>query len=149
VSSSIVLTPIGVVHSAVDQPLDCAGSGIKARIELDASRFKPASLAGLGDFSQVEVVFAFHRVAESDIRYAARHPRARTDWPAGGIFAQRGKDGPNCIAATVCRLMSAQGLGLDVEGLNASEGTPVLDNKPCRSEFGPREETRQPAGATE
>src|SRR4051794_34551528 len=118
-SSVIVLSPIGIVHSDVDQPVDLAWGRIRSRIDLDACRFTSASLLGLEEFSHIEVVFAFHRVPESEIHYGTRHPRGRTDWPAVGIFAQRGKDRPNRIGVTVCRLISVNGLTLEVEGLDA------------------------------
>jgi tRNA-Thr(GGU) m(6)t(6)A37 methyltransferase TsaA len=148
-SSSIVLTPIGVVRSAEDQPVDRAWGGVRCRIELDASRFGADSLKGLDEFSHVEVVFALHRVVASDIHYRTRHPRGRTEWPAVGIFAQRGKDRPNRIGITVCRLVSVQELTLEVEGLDAIEGTPVLDIKPYMTAFAPRGEVRQPSWAIE
>jgi tRNA (adenine37-N6)-methyltransferase len=147
--SSIVLTPIGVVHSAVTEPLDHAWGGVISRIDLDAARFQPASLAGLEDFSHIEVVFAFHLVDDGDVHYGARHPRGRTDWPEVGIFAQRGKDRPNCIGVTTCRLISVKALTLEVEGLDAVDRTPILDIKPYVAEFGPRGEVRQAAWARE
>ncbi len=146
---TVVLTPIGVVHSDVDKPVDRAWGGVVSRIELDASRFTPASLTGLEDFSHVEVVFHFHRVPESDVCYGTRHPRGRTDWPAVGILAQRGKDRPNRMGVTICRLISVKGLVLEVEGLDAIEGTPVLDVKPYMSLFAPRGEVREPAWVKE
>ena len=148
-SSSIVLTPIGVVRNAEHQPVDRAWRGVLSRIELDASRFDADSLRGLEEFSHVEVVFALHRVAESDIHYGTRHPRGRTDWPAVGIFAQRGKDRPNRIGITVCRLVRVQGLALELEGLDAIDGSPVVDIKPYMTAFAPRGEVRQPAWAIE
>ena len=147
--TKLTVTPIGVVRSSVDQPIDCAWGEVVARIELDSPRFTAESLIGLQDFSHVEIVFAFDRVAEWDIHYAARHPRGRADWPKVGIFAQRGKDRPNRIGVTVCRLLSVKGITLQVQGLDAIDGTPVLDIKPYVSEFGPRGAVREPAWVRE
>ncbi|HEV2446166.1 MAG TPA: SAM-dependent methyltransferase, partial [Candidatus Sulfopaludibacter sp.] len=119
------------------------------RIELDASRFSQESLAGLDEFSHVEIVFVFDRVADSDVHFGARHPRGRTDWPKVGIFAQRGKNRPNRIGVTVCRLVSVRPLAIEVEGLDAIDGTPVLDIKPYLRQFAPRGDVHQPAWATE
>ena len=99
---------------------------------------------GLADFSHVEVVFFFHRVPESEIEAGSRHPRNRPDWPSVGIFAQRGKNRPNRIGTTICRLLSVEGLSLEVSGLDAIDGTPVLDIKPYMREFAARGEIRQP-----
>jgi tRNA (adenine37-N6)-methyltransferase len=145
----IQLTPIATVHNSVGEPVDDIWGKLVSRIDLDAARFTAASVAGLGEFSHVEIIFALHRVAESTIELAARHPRGRADWPSVGIFAQRGRNRPNRIGATVCRLQSVEGVSLWVEGLDAIDGTPILDIKPYLREFGPRGAVRQPDWATE
>ena len=66
-----------------------------------------------------------------------------------GIFAQRAKDRPNHIGATICRVVSVAGTTLEVAGLDAIDGTPVLDIKPYMREFGPRHEVVQPAWSHE
>jgi tRNA-Thr(GGU) m(6)t(6)A37 methyltransferase TsaA len=140
----IALSPIGIVHSPVVEPVDDIWGGVKCRIDLDASRFTPDCVTGLADFSHVEVVFFFHRVTESEIEAGSRHPRNRLDWPRVGIFAQRGKNRPNRIGITICRLLSVEDLSLEVSGLDAIDGTPVLDIKPYMREFAARGEIRQP-----
>jgi tRNA (adenine37-N6)-methyltransferase len=147
--TEITLTPIGIVHSPIHEPVDDVWGGVTARIDLDASRFSEESLAGLDEFSHVEIVFLFDRVANSEIHWGARHPRGRVDWPKVGIFAQRGKNRPNRIGVTVCRLLSVRPLAIEVEGLDAIDGTPVLDIKPYLRQFAPRGEVHQPAWATE
>jgi tRNA-Thr(GGU) m(6)t(6)A37 methyltransferase TsaA len=144
----IQLTPIAIVHNAVSEPVDDVWGRLASRIDLDSTRFTAASVAGLGEFSHVEIIFALHRVAETAIELAARHPRGRADWPSVGIFAQRGRNRPNRIGATVCKLTSVDGVSLWVEGLDAIDGTPVLDIKPYFLEFGPRTAVRQPDWAT-
>ena len=148
-TDSIQVVPIGTVHSPVAEPDDDIWGGLVSRIDLDASRFTAESLAGLSDFSHVEIVFAFHKVGESNIESTARHPRGRTDWPRVGIFAQRGKNRPNRIGVTICKLKSVEGTSIWVEALDAIDGTPVLDIKPYMCEFAPHGETHQPAWATE
>jgi tRNA (Thr-GGU) A37 N-methylase len=93
-------------------------------------------------------VYALDRVADDEIQTGSRHPRGRTDWPRVGIFAQRGKDRPNRLGITVCRLLSVEGLALRVQGLDAINGTPVLDVKPVMRGFLPRGEVREPAWAS-
>jgi tRNA-Thr(GGU) m(6)t(6)A37 methyltransferase TsaA len=144
----IVLTPIGLVRGGRVQPVDDSWDLEEAVIELDG-RFGPDSLAGLSDFSHIEVVFHFDRVPEAQINAGARHPRERTDWPLVGIFAQRGKARPNRIGVTVCRLLSVSGTALKVRGLDAIDGTPVLDIKPVMKGFLPRGEISEPQWAHE
>ena len=66
-----------------------------------------------------------------------------------GIFAQRGKNRPNRIGSTICRLLSVQGTQLVVGELDAIDGTPVLDIKPVMSEFLPRQPISQPRWSSE
>ena len=66
-----------------------------------------------------------------------------------GIFAQRGKNRPNRLGVCVCRVVGVDGLAVEVEGLDAIDGTPVLDIKPVLKGFLPRGEVREPAWATE
>lgn len=114
-------------------------------IELDPLRFGPEALAGLEAFSHVEIVFHFHGLPPEREATGARRPRDNPAWPLAGIFAQRGSPRPNRLGVTRCRLLAVEGLSLTVEGLDALDGTPVLDIKPWFRQFGPRGETRQPA----
>jgi tRNA (Thr-GGU) A37 N-methylase len=83
------------------------------------------------------------------VNLGARHPRGRTDWPKVGIFAQRAKARPNRIGVTTCELVDVDGLDLRVRGLDAIDGTPVLDVKPYMQAFGPRGEVREPEWVAE
>jgi len=144
----IVMHAVGQVRGGRVQPEDDSWDSEVAVIELDA-RFSPDALAGLEGFSHVEVVFHFDRVPEMDIHAGARHPRDRADWPLVGIFTQRGKARPNRIGVTICRLLSVEGLKLKVRGLDAIDGTPVLDIKPVMKGFLPRGEITEPQWAQE
>jgi tRNA (Thr-GGU) A37 N-methylase len=144
-----LLEPIGHVRGGRDEAVDDDWGTSRARIELDAKRFTPDALAGLADFSHVEVIFLFDRVPDEKIEYGARHPRNRADWPRVGIFAQRGKNRPNRLGLCTAKIVSVEGLAVEVEGLDAIDGTPVMDLKPAMREFLPRETLRQPAWAGE
>lgn len=143
------VAPIGTVRSERREPIDDDWDAVPSRIELDAERFTPDVVAGLDGFSHLDVVYLFHLVDEGDVNLGARHPRGRTDWPLVGIFAQRAKARPNRIGVTSCRLVGIDGLTLHVEGIDAIDGTPVLDVKPNMAEFWPRGEHRQPTWASE
>ena len=140
--------PIGRVEGGRSEPVDDDWGAVEALIRLD-DRFGPDALAGLDAFSNLEVVYAFHLVDEAAVEHGARHPRGNQDWPRVGIFAQRGKDRPNRIGVSRCELLGVDGLAVAVRGLDAVDGTPVLDLKPWMAEFGPRGELRQPAWASE
>jgi tRNA (adenine37-N6)-methyltransferase len=148
-SDPIVLKPIGFVRGGRSEAIDDDWDGVEATIELDPAQFAPDATASLGDFSHIEVVFHFNRVPDDEINSGARRPRGREDWPRVGIFAQRGKGRPNRIGVTVCRLLAADGLSLKVRGLDAIDGTPVVDIKPVMSGFLPRGEIREPQWARE
>lgn len=148
-SSPITMVPIGVVRSSRDEAIDDDWDAVESRIELDRRRFGPDATAALDTFSHVEVLFVFDRVTDDAIVTGSRHPRGRQDWPAVGIFAQRAKDRPNRLGSTVCRLLGVDGLTVRVQGLDAIEGTPVLDLKPYLHGFAPRGEVTEPAWATE
>lgn len=147
--ATISMTPVGVVRGGRGEPIDDDWGASRARIELDAARFGPEALAGLADFSHLEVIFVFDRVADDKIEYGARRPRGRADWPLVGIFAQRGKNRPNRIGLCTCRIVAVDGLAVEVEGLDAIDGTPVLDLKPAMRGFLPREDVREPDWAGE
>jgi tRNA (Thr-GGU) A37 N-methylase len=145
----ILLTPIGHVRGGRAEAVDDDWGKSLARIELDPATFAPEALAGLSDFSHLEVIFHFNGVPDDKVEYGARRPRGRADWPLVGIFAQRGKNRPNRLGLCTCRIVRVDGLTVEVEGLDAIDGTPVLDLKPAMRGFLPREEVREPAWAGE
>lgn len=148
-SDTIQLRAIGQVRSGRHEPIDDDWDTVESTIVLDATQFAADATVGLDEFSHIEVVFHFDQVPQEEINRGARHPRGRADWPLVGIFAQRGKGRPNRIGVTVCRLLSRDGLALRVKGLDAINGTPVLDIKPVMNGFLPRGAVREPAWATE
>lgn len=143
----ITLNAIGRVVGGRQEAIDDDWDKVEAVIALDPAQFGADATAGLGEFSHIEVVFHFDRVGDDEINTGARHPRGRKDWPLVGIFAQRGKGRPNRIGVTICRLLAADGLMLRVRGLDAIDGTPVLDVKPVMKGFLPRGEIREPEWA--
>jgi tRNA-Thr(GGU) m(6)t(6)A37 methyltransferase TsaA len=140
---NIQIQAIGIVEAVRHHAEDDFWGGEEACIAL-SGQFTPESLAGLAEFSHVEILFQFHEVEPSKIVAGARHPRNNEAWPSVGIFAQRGKNRPNRIGSTICRLMRVEGTRLFVSELDAINGTPVLDIKPVMVEFLPRQDIRQP-----
>ncbi len=144
-----ILTAIGRVRGGRTEPTDDDWGASRAIVELDPGQFGDDALTGLETFSHVEIVYLFDQVAASDVVSGARHPRGRTDWPKIGIFAQRGRTRPNRLGLTVCKVVSATGRSLEVEGLDAIDGTPVLDIKPFMTGFAPRGAVTEPDWARE
>lgn len=144
----IELAPIAFVRAGRHQAEDDYWGGVEACIELDEALGSEA-LAGIEAFSHVEVLFFFHGVPVEKIVNGARHPRNNPDWPAVGILAQRGKNRPNRLGSTICKVVRCEGRRLWVAELDAIDGTPVLDVKPVMQEFLPRDAVRQPAWSHE
>ena len=102
------------------------------------------SLDGLEGFSHAEIIFLLHLVEEKDIVTGARHPRENPQFPRVGIFAQRGRQRPNRLGLAIVRILWREDRSLFVDGLDAVDGTPVLDIKPVMREFLPRGPFHQP-----
>lgn len=144
------MEPVGEVVSDIENQRDERWGNIISEIRLDGKRFEPAALDGLQEFSHVEILFQFDQLPESTVETRTRHPRENPNWPKIGIFAQRGRKRPNRIGATICEIVSLSGLSLRVRGLDAFNGSPVLDIKPVMAEFLPdKKNVRQPQWASE
>jgi tRNA-Thr(GGU) m(6)t(6)A37 methyltransferase TsaA len=141
------LNPIGVVRSSRSQPNDDHWDRETAIIQLLAP-FDERSVRGLETFSHCIVVYIFDQASWDESRMT-RHPRGNAEWPEVGIFAQRAKDRPNRLGVTVCRIVDVDGGTIRVAGLDAIDGTPVVDIKPWMVDFGPRGDVVQPSWANE
>ncbi len=144
----IELSPIGVVRNDRRVVEDDHWGGVVSVIELTDS-FAEDALLQIEEFSHAEVIFYFHLVEDAKIENGARHPRNNKDWPKVGIFAQRGKNRPNRLGASMVKIIKREGTLLFVQGLDAVDGTPVLDIKPVMREFLPQGEVIQPEWAAE
>jgi tRNA-Thr(GGU) m(6)t(6)A37 methyltransferase TsaA len=147
--TGLTVVAIGRVRSSRIGREDDDWGDVDSVIELDETRFSPAALLGLDEFSHVEVIFVFDRFDEARVTTGARRPRNNPDWPDVGIFAQRASSRPNRLGLTCCEVLGVDGLEVRVRGLDAIDGTPVLDIKPYVREFAPRGEVRQPAWISE
>jgi len=123
----ITFTPIGYVENEFDLPgpvgeMQKSVSRIVVREEL------AEGLEGIEKFKKLLVVFHFHLAPKS---YQLRqHPRGDRSRPKRGVFALRSPHRPNPIGVTVVDLVAVEGNVLVVRGLDAINGTPVLDIKP-------------------
>jgi tRNA-Thr(GGU) m(6)t(6)A37 methyltransferase TsaA len=123
----LTLKPIGHVESGVQQGDQAIWEELESRIVLDDQWAE--GLQGLEGFSHIIVVFWLDRRKEAEVPLKV-HPEAKDDLPLVGLFATRTPLRPNPIGLTSVELLSVDGTTLRVRGLDAFDGTPVLDIKP-------------------
>ncbi|MCX8037952.1 MAG: tRNA (N6-threonylcarbamoyladenosine(37)-N6)-methyltransferase TrmO [Candidatus Sumerlaeia bacterium] len=103
--------------------------GEKTVIEIE-EKYRDA-LLGLDGFSHVHVLWWFHQNDTPEKRRILRvHPRGNVENPLTGVFATRAPMRPNPIALTVCKIAAIEDCRIHVEGMDAFDGSPVLDLKP-------------------
>jgi tRNA-Thr(GGU) m(6)t(6)A37 methyltransferase TsaA len=128
--SEIVLKPIGVVRTAA------VGDEVKDKTRISRiviySELAEA-LEGVDGFSHLFVLFWLHKIPDEQRKTLKVHPRGRRDLPLLGIFATRSMLHPNSVGLTLVELVKVEGNVLTVRGLDAFDGTPVLDIKPFDS----------------
>ncbi|MEL3961253.1 SAM-dependent methyltransferase [Lysinibacillus endophyticus] len=142
-----IIGPVAFVKNNRKEILDDNWGSIISTIEL-AENIDKSSLKGIEEFSHLEIIFYFNKVEDNKIQYEARHPRNNPDFPLVGIFAQRGKNRPNKLGVTIVKLIEVKNRQLLVEGLDAIDGTPIIDIKPVMNEFLPKEKVKQPNWST-
>ncbi|MBA7484233.1 hypothetical protein ES707_19757 [subsurface metagenome] len=91
------------------------------------------ALEGIQEFSHLFVLFWLHEMSDEDKKVMKVRPRGRADMPLLGIFATRTPHRPNPIGLTRVKLLNIKGNVVTVQGLDAFDGTPVLDIKPFDS----------------
>ena len=89
-------------------------------------------LMGLEGEQYILVLFNLHRATEYELQL---HPGHNPENPLRGVFATRSQYRPNAIAATVAEIVSVEDNVINVTGLDAQDGSPVLDIKPYRPGF--------------
>ncbi len=137
------MVPIGVVVGGRQEIRENDWSDVTARIVLDDALLEPEATLGLVAFSHLEVVYFFHRSTRT--RVGAAHPRSNPHWPRVGVLADHSPHRLNHLGVSCCELVGIDGLTLTVRGLDAVDGTPILDVKPYVEEFGPRGPVKEPA----
>ncbi len=126
----IVFKPIGVIRTTAigDEVRDkTRTSQVVLRKELTTA------LDGVDGFSHLFVLFLLHAVSESQLEKVKVHPQGRKDMPLLGVFATRTMLRPNPVGLTLVELVKIEGNVLTVRGLDAFDGTPVIDIKPFDS----------------
>ena len=119
---------IATVHNRVVEQSDSDWGQVTSDIVLEECLGE--GLRGLSDFSHVIIVTYLDQASFHREKHLIRRPQGREDMPMVGIFAQRAKDRPNPIGITSCEILKVEENTLTVRGLDAINGTPVLDIKP-------------------
>ena len=121
----VTFTPIGYVENDFDAPVMPETIAVAESRIIVAPEFTEG-LTGLEAGQRVMIVFYFHLVQS----YALlQHPRGDSSRPKRGVFALHTPRRPNPIGVTVVDLLLVEGNVLRVRGLDALNGTPVLDIK--------------------
>jgi tRNA (adenine37-N6)-methyltransferase len=122
----IVLNPIGYVKTTAkgDEVKD---KELLSQIVLRADLVE--GLSGISDYSHLFVLFYLNQVTDEQKKTLSVHPRGRMDMPLVGVFVARTMLRPNPIGLTLVELVKIEDNVLTVRGLDAYDGTPVLDIK--------------------
>ena len=140
------LKAIGVVKNEFKQPVRQEWKGIVSEIVVD-SRLSEA-LDGLEAFSHIIVIYWMHRIADAGQPPTKVRPRGKQDAPLVGLFASRAPHRPNPVGIATVKLLQRQGNILRVEGLDAIDGTPVIDIKPYIPGYDSAADARVPPWVT-
>lgn len=145
----ILIKPIAYVSNQTKKRKDDNWKNVVSTIKL-IKDIPISSIAGLDKFSHLEVIFYFNKVRSLENNSWIRHPRNNTNYPEVGIFSQRASKRPNLIGTTIVKILDVKSTDIKVKGLDAIDGTHVIDLKPVMKEFLPlRKEIRQPLWAKE
>jgi len=139
-SEKIILEPIAFVKNERKNKSDNNWRNVISEIEL-VNSLPIECFDSINDFSHLEIIFYFDK--SNKVVIGSEHPRENKNWPKVGIFAQRKKDRPNHLGLTIVKLIKVEERKLIVSGLDAIDGTPILDIKPVFTEFLPNEDIKQ------
>ncbi len=126
--NNITMTPIGIVKNDFEKEIPDNYKDIPTKIEIHPDY--SYALEGLESNSHIVVLFWMDRVGEEQRGVLRVHPKGRKYLPLVGVFATRSPSRPNPIGIRVVKLVSREGNIVEVLGLDALNGSPVVDIKP-------------------
>lgn len=122
----ITLKAIGIVKNEIKEPTHQYSDNIVSEIIIDNSLVE--ALDNLDEFSHIIVLYWIHRSRRPAPMKV--HPRGDLERGLRGVFSTRSPSRPNPIGKATVRLLERKGNVLKVRGLDAINGSPVLDIKP-------------------
>ena len=143
----VTLRPVAVVRNGVFEPR--MGGWEDVRSDIIVRRELEPALDGIDSYSHLIVLFYMQGVPEHEKERTHVHPRGDSRYPLQGGLATRSPRRPNPIGMAVVSLMRRRRNILRVRGLDALDGTPVLDVKPYLPHYDSVPDARLPEWATE
>ena len=143
---TISLNPIGIVRNDIKQPQTHGWETVVSHIVIDLSLSE--ALDNLDEFSHIIVLYWMHQHPAGQAPTKV-HPKGNRKIPLKGVFATRSPNRPNPVGKATVRLLERWGNKLLVEGLDAIDGTPVIDIKPYIPEYDSAANARVPQWITE
>jgi len=141
------IQPIGTVRSELKKPTLLAGDdGLTLDQRMDEARtvhrrikalecdivldpqYEPL-LDGIDGFSHIVVLYWPHLI-KSRSSLQKVHPMGRKEFPLTGVLSTCSPARPNPVLVSAVRLLERRGATLRVRGLEAVDGSPVIDIKP-------------------
>jgi len=144
----MTLRAIGVVRNRIKQPPGYGFGWEKVVSDIVVNSSLTEALDGLEGFSHIVVLYWMHQ-APGGKPPTKVHPMGKQELPLVGLFATRSPRRPNPIGVTTVRLLKRQGNVLNVQGIDAIDGTPVIDIKPYISGFDSAANVKVPSWLTE
>ena len=144
--TNMTLMPIGYVRSPIKEPTHERLNLKEIISEIVINENLTEALNGIEGFSHIIVLYWMHRTTRitSATQHLKGHPMGRTDVPEQGIFALRTPHRPNPIGKSTVRLLERRGNILKIQGLDAIDGTPVIDIKPYIPGYDSAKDARTP-----
>ncbi len=124
----MTLKAIGVVRNGIRQPPKQGWENVVSDIVVNSSLTE--ALDNLDEFSHIIILYWMHQARTASQLPMKIHPRGNQELPLVGLFATRSPNRPNPVGKATVRLLKHQGNILKVKGLDAVDGTPVIDIKP-------------------
>jgi tRNA-Thr(GGU) m(6)t(6)A37 methyltransferase TsaA len=141
----MILKAIGIVHNQVKEtPVERDWwAELVSEIVIDDNLTE--ALDGLEEYSHIIIIYWMHKVTSEEVPLKV-HPRGSKGLPLRGLFASRAPHRPNRIGKATVKLLERQDNVLRVKGLDALDGTPVLDIKPYIPGYDSADNVRVPRG---
>jgi len=129
----IKFIPVGFVSSSITEQTDENWGRVTSRVILQPEF--GGALSGLEEFSHAIIITFLHQAKYEKEKHLRRRPRGLESMPEVGIFSQRAKDRPNPIGVSAVKIINVGDDYIEVQGLDAVNGTPVLDIKPYYPQY--------------